>query len=380
MTKKILAGLVLVLIVTGGVYGFNKLEKPAVKPLAADLGEYDVATFAGGCFWCVEAGFEKVPGVKAAISGYGGGREVNPRYHDVASGKTSHVESVQVYYDSQTISYEGLLQALWRMIDPTDNGGQFSDRGKHYRPVVFYHNQDQKMLAERSIEALANSGRFAGSMNVDIVPYSTFYQAEDHHQDYSQKNPLRYRLYTHGSGRAGFVQTIWGKDLDLDFATYRPSPATPPAQGRFVRPSDDEIKRRLTPLQYDVTQHEATETPFKNAYWDEKRDGIYVDIVSGEPLFSSRDKFKSGTGWPSFTKPIDGARIVEKIDKRFFMTRVEVRSGIADSHLGHVFDDGPKPTGKRYCINSAALRFIPAAELRAQGYGEYAAMFTMAGG
>jgi len=373
MKKFVLAGLVMALIAVGGTYWFNSQSTPVRASVPPDLRGYEVATFAGGCFWCVEAGFEDVPGVKAAVSGYSGGKEKNPGYYDVAGGKTGHVESVQVYYDSKAITYEGLLQAYWRMIDPTDNGGQFSDRGRQYKPVIFYHNETQMNLAEQSRTALAATGRFDKPIKVDIVPFTSYYPAEERHQDYADKNPLRYQLYTGGSGRAGFVKDTWGPELKVDFVKYQP------AQSRYTRPSDDEIKQRLTEQQYEITQNDGTEPPFRNAYWDEKRDGLYVDIVSGEPLFSSKDKFKSGTGWPSFTKPVEGAQIVEKVDHKLFRARVELRSGVADSHLGHVFDDGPQPTGKRYCINSAALKFIPATELSANGYGEYDAMFAMKG-
>lgn len=346
--------------------GFADISRP-------ELRNYKVATFAGGCFWCVEAGFEKVPGVKEAISGYSGGKEEYPTYYQVGSGATSHTEAVQVYYDPRVITYDGLVEAFWRMMDPTDAHGQFKDRGSQYRPAIFYRSEQERKLAEKSRKNLAENGPFNKPITVEITKFSHFWPAETYHQDYYKKNPVHYKLYTHGSGRADFIVHSWGNKLALDYDKFRPR------KSRFSKPSKSEIKRQLSPLQYKVTQNAGTEAPFDNAYWDETRPGIYVDVVSGEPLFSSLDKFKSGTGWPSFTKPIRDASIVRKIDKTLFMTRIEVKSGIADSHLGHVFNDGPAPTGKRYCINSAALRFIPAGALEQNGYGEYSDLFSMKG-
>lgn len=336
----------------------------AATPAAA-AGEA-VATFAGGCFWCVEAGFEKLPGVRDAVSGYSGGKVADPTYEQVSAGGTGHTEAVQVHYDPTVITYEGLLQGFWRMIDPTDGNGQFVDQGNQYRPAIFYHDAEQKAAAEKSRDDLARSGRFDRPIEVEIVPLERFYRAEDYHQNYYKTNPIRYQFYTYNSGRYQFVEKVWGGDLEVDYSRYRPAGA------RYIRPSDAEIKKRLTAEQYHITQGDGTEPPFDNAYWDEKRPGIYVDVVTDEPLFSSADKFESGTGWPSFTRPIESGTVVEKSDNSYFMRRTEVRSRIGDSHLGHVFNDGPPPTGLRYCINSAALRFIPAEDLAREGYGQYA--------
>lgn len=310
----------------------------------------ELATFAGGCFWCMVAPFEKMDGVIKVVSGYTGGHKENPTYKEVCSGATGHYEAVQITFDPNQISYEKLLEIFWQQIDPTDPGGQFTDRGQSYQTAIFYHDEEQRRKAEASRKALDESGRFQKPVATKILPAKTFYPAEEYHQDYHKKNPFRYALYRQGSGRDAFIKKHWPKD-------------------------NSDLKARLTDLQYHVTQENGTEPPFKNEYWDNEREGIYVDIVSGEPLFSSKDKFNSGCGWPSFTKPIHSAAIEEKADLSHGMNRTEVRSKKADSHLGHVFPDGPGPNGLRYCINSAALRFIPKEEMEKEGYGDYLILF-----
>lgn len=317
-----------------------------------------LATLAGGCFWCMVPPFENLPGVVQVIAGYTGGSKADPSYREVCGGGTGHFEAVQITYDPRIISYEQLLEVFWRQIDPTDAGGQFADRGDSYRTAIFYHDEDQLRQAQASIEDLNKSRRFNAPVATLLLSAQTFYPAEEYHQQYHQKNPAHYNRYKAGSGREAFIKNAWTE------AASMPDPE---------RMAD--LAGRLTKIQFDVTQNNATEPPFRNEYWDNHRAGIYVDIVSGEPLFSSLDKFDSGCGWPSFTAPLQIKAVKEKNDLSHGMRRIEVRSREADSHLGHVFNDGPAPAGLRYCINSAALRFIPVEDLEKEGYEEYLHLF-----
>jgi peptide methionine sulfoxide reductase msrA/msrB len=379
---------------------------------------YASAVFAGGCFWCTEADYEKLTGVIEAVSGYTGGTVVDPSYQEVISGRTGHYEAVEVYYDPEVISYQALLDAFWRMHDPTDAGGSFVDRGQQYQSAIFYTEDSQAELAQGAKQALEQSGKFNEPIATSILPLEDFYVAEDYHQDYYLKSPVRYEFYRLGSGRNQFIAQVWEGDDTIyqlpeltdnniieedtmsdsttsssatsdspisDSATLDSSVTVLPADAKgevlgfapeaFTQPSNMELRSMLTDMQYHVTQQDGTEPPYNNAYWNNYKDGIYVDIVSGEPLFSSTDQYDSGTGWPSFTRPLEANNIVEHDDWKLFYRRIEVRSKYADSHLGHVFNDGPDPTGLRYCMNSAAMRFIPKADLAAEGYSEYLSLF-----
>lgn len=337
-------------------------------PASGPAARPETAIFAGGCFWSMESAFEKVYGVIDVVSGYTAGRSKNPTYATYAAN--GHVEAVRVTYDASRVSYADLLDEFWRHTNPADAGGQFFDRGPNYRTVIYWKSEKERAAAEASKAELARSGRFPSPIATEISREMPFYPAEEYHQDYAKRNPLDYERYRVGSGRDAFFARVWG-------ATAANDPGAPPSakNGVWKKPGAAQLRKTLTGLQFEVTQEEGTEPAFGNEFHDSKSQGIYVDVVSGEPLFSSTDKYDSGTGWPSFTRPLVPANVIQRTDTGYGMVRTEVRSRYADSHLGHLFDDGPQPTGLRYCMNSAAMRFVAVAEMEKQGYGQFLSLF-----
>lgn len=324
------------------------------KNQASDAPQKDIY-LAGGCFWGVEAYFERIEGVTVVTSGYANGRTDSPSYHDVIYKNTGHAETVRVTYDPARISLNTILQHFFRIIDPTTLNRQGNDKGTQYRTGIYSNDaQTQAEVAAALAELQTQTDK---PVVVENLPLINFYTAEDYHQDYLAKNP------------GGYCHV----DLRLASKPLASEPQVPAyLTDNYQKPSADVLQRILTPAQYQVTQENATERAFSHAYDRFYEPGIYVDVVSGEPLFSSKDKYSSGCGWPSFTKPIHEQALTELEDLSYNMRRVEVRSRIADSHLGHVFPDGPRDRGGlRYCINGYSLLFVPQEQMVEQGYADW---------
>ncbi len=303
---------------------------------------------AGGCFWGVEAYMARIFGVADVTVGYANGTTDNPSYQDVSYRNTGHAETVHVKYDPKRVDLEILLDYFLKIIDPTSVNKQGNDIGSQYRTGIYYKNTEDMKVIEKVIEK--EQMKYKKPIATEVLPLDGYFLAEEYHQDYLEKNP------------DGYCHVDFSP-LEEQMISIKVDP------NLYSKPDDETLKMTLTEAQYAVTQMNNTERAFSNEYWDNHESGLYVDVVTGEPLFSSADKYDSGCGWPSFTKPIDPDVIEEHRDTSFGMTRVEVRSRVGDSHLGHVFEDGPVDKGGlRYCINSASIKFIPLDDMEEEGY------------
>ncbi len=360
--QRIIAAIVLLiagsLVVSNSSFSLNAEDGAEKSPSQAAPSDprIETVTLGSGCFWCTEAFFNELQGVRSATSGYSGGKKKDPTYQEICTGLTGHAEVVQVEFDPKLISFPELLEVFWQTHDPTTLNRQGADSGTQYRSAIFYHTDEQKKIAEQIKKTLDKSGAFSNSIVTEISPFTKFYPAEDYHQEYFDRNGeqpycravIQPKL---DKFRKAFADKL-GKTDETDSST---DASTLPDDTDW---SKVDWEKRLTPEQYYVARKEGTEPAFENAYWDNKKQGLYQCVCCGLPLFESTAKYKSGTGWPSFFQPTDKKNVTEIEDRKLFSARTEVRCSRCEAHLGHVFTDGPQPTGLRYCMNSAAMHFV----------------------
>ena len=353
----------------------SQSEMPAGTAVANIPMDIQTMIVAGGCFWCVESDLEKLDGVVSVISGYSGGTTENPTYENYGSG--GHREVVEVTYDANKISYEDILIVTMKTTDPTDDEGTFGDRGDKYSAAFYYETSAQQQTIKNLIAEVDEFGPYDAPLAIDVEQRTKFWPAEEYHQDYYKGtlSQLQYRYYRNASGRDRFIDTYWGVNggtAELPWRNTTSNNNKTYMWSNYQKPSPEELQELLDPIVYKVTQQDGTERAGTSPLDKITEEGIYVDVLSGEPLYSSKDKFDSGTGWPSFVKPITADALTEHVDRKLFSVRTETRSAIADNHIGHVFADGPADRGGlRYCMNGAALKFIPKADMQAAGYGDF---------